>query len=389
MDGRILFALIPASFVLFAVALATIGILDRRNKAAWWGAAAFALAAIGVTLDAVRPPGQKWGLLNLHVLVIAAFGKALAERHRQALPPRFMIILALTAVTVAALGNAEAPLSLRQGSFNAGLCLAMLDLGWHCWRWGNRRLVDRLVVITVGALALSYAAKLALLMIDPLPDTLSSRGDFFEIGQNLVFHVIMAVNGSAAGLLLLLVLGWDHVEGQAARIRIDPLTGAGNRHALADAIRSEERGEWACCGVVAVDLDHFKRINDLFGHGGGDAVLSATARSIRHAIEGKGRFFRTGGEEFVILIEGPTNVRLGDIAELIRCAVAATSCEHRDLAIAATASVGFCERRADEPIDAVIECADGALYEAKAKGRNCAVRYHGDKEIKVALQLVS
>lgn len=375
METRVLFALIPAMFALFALALASVAVLDCRLPAARWGAVAFGLASLGATLDAVRQPGHSWGLFYVHILVVAAFAQALAVRHRKTLPGIVIGPMVATAVVCGALSLAHAALQVRQTVFNLGLMLSLAIFARQCWRWENRRAIDRFVVVVVATLAASYAAKLIYLHVDPLSDSLSRRSDFFLIGPNLLFHFIMGVSGCLAGLLLLIVLGADVIRAQAYLLMMDPLTNTGNRHGLLKALAADKAGDWDCCGVIALDLDHFKSINDRFGHSGGDKLLALTGASLRRAVGPSGRLFRTGGEEFVLLVEGKHCDRIAELAELTREAVATARCGRPAQSIFTTASVGYHLRRRGESLDLVIELADRAMYAAKAAGRDRVARF--------------
>lgn len=122
--------------------------------------------------------------------------------------------------------------------------------------------------------------------------------------------------------------------------------------------------------VALVDLDHFKRVNDTWGHGVGDEVLKGFARQIRHVLRSADVIARWGGEEFlVVMLENPgANPNMG--LERLRAVLAdaGVSSTVPDLRIGFSAGVARCQR--DESIEATIDRADAALYQAKAQGRN-------------------
>jgi len=153
---------------------------------------------------------------------------------------------------------------------------------------------------------------------------------------------------------------------------IDPLTGAKNRAGMDAALKREielsHRHNSPMC-IMLLDIDHFKSVNDNFGHAGGDFVLQAVVQCINETIRGSDMIFRFGGEEFLIMlscteIEGATL-----LAERIRQKIEALSfAPHRTLQI--TASLGVSALQQDETLDALFERTDKALYTAKDAGRN-------------------
>ncbi len=154
----------------------------------------------------------------------------------------------------------------------------------------------------------------------------------------------------------------------------DPLTGAGNRAALEQSLNREielaRRSEHPLT-LVAIDLDHFKRVNDLHGHSTGDAVLKSVAARIRQSARTSDLLYRYGGEEFVLLLSH-TDLEGGRcVAERILRNVGTQPIALPGLELHLTVSIGVAQLRAQEEKEALFERADAALYRAKAHGRNC------------------
>jgi two-component system cell cycle response regulator len=121
-----------------------------------------------------------------------------------------------------------------------------------------------------------------------------------------------------------------------------------------------------------LDLDHFKVVNDTYGHLVGDRVLRAAAAACRRIIREGDVLVRFGGEEFLILVPGAAHADLAELGERVRRAIAATVVAEGDQRISITVSIGgasFPERGA-ESSDALVDLADTALYAAKAAGRD-------------------
>jgi diguanylate cyclase (GGDEF)-like protein len=163
---------------------------------------------------------------------------------------------------------------------------------------------------------------------------------------------------------------------QAAKT--DLLTGVHNRRWMSEMFprqlaRSEFSGQPAA--LVMADIDHFKRINDTYGHATGDVVLKAVARRLSDTLRPTDFLVRYGGEEFVALLPGATQESAAIAGERLRRAVADTEyrAHEAEVALRVTVSIGIAMLRLGEALDPLIERADVALYRAKAGGRNAVV----------------
>jgi diguanylate cyclase (GGDEF)-like protein/PAS domain S-box-containing protein len=172
----------------------------------------------------------------------------------------------------------------------------------------------------------------------------------------------------------------DLEERLRALATLDSLTGAANRrHFVELAEREHERSLRAGSplSLCLFDADHFKNINDHFGHVAGDHVLSAIAQAARGALRTSDVLGRLGGEEFAMLLPDTDLAGALVVAERVRAAVAATEVQGREVRLAGaaasirvTVSVGVAERRGQEPIEPLLKRADRALYAAKDLGRD-------------------
>lgn len=155
--------------------------------------------------------------------------------------------------------------------------------------------------------------------------------------------------------------------------RTDDMTGLANRRAFMHAateVFENTDFEYAGLCLFIVDLDHFKQINDVHGHETGDKVLIHAAKQIEEAVPEEALVARLGGEEFAVLMPYSTISQLHKRAEAIRYRVASTPCEHQNVSIRVSASVGVGIAHARDNVSSVLSRADDALYEAKDKGRN-------------------
>ncbi len=160
-------------------------------------------------------------------------------------------------------------------------------------------------------------------------------------------------------------------EAVTAALR-DPLTGVGNRGALEEHLMREvslAQRHKAPLSLIAIDLDHFKQVNDRHGHSVGDCVLRTVARRMVDVLRSTDLAYRYGGEEFVILLNGTPLAGAQMVAERIREAVASLPCQCDGIEIPITISLGVASL-ADESGTALFDRADRALYSAKEQGRN-------------------
>jgi diguanylate cyclase (GGDEF)-like protein len=154
----------------------------------------------------------------------------------------------------------------------------------------------------------------------------------------------------------------------------DDLTGLPNRRAfLAAAERAVDQigGVASSPALLIVDLDHFKRVNDAYGHRAGDQALQATAQALARSVRSDVDFVgRLGGEEFVVLLGAVDEETARRAAESARAAIAAMRVATPNGEIAVTASIGYTPLVAGDSVSAALQRADEALYAAKRAGRN-------------------
>ncbi|MGW8338827.1 histidine kinase [Xanthomonas axonopodis pv. khayae] len=194
-----------------------------------------------------------------------------------------------------------------------------------------------------------------------------------EAGQRTLWIALCAACLLLLGALVVLAFGARHRR-QLSRLAMrDELTGLPNRRAIRteaqqqieQALRSHTPGM-----LALIDLDHFKQINDVYGHATGDAVLKALASASRLALRGQDRLGRLGGEEFLLVLPGCGEEEIPTVFTRLRSAVAAI-----DIAgLPAEEPVRFCMGAvrivADTGLDALLSQADLALYAAKTAGRD-------------------
>ena len=157
---------------------------------------------------------------------------------------------------------------------------------------------------------------------------------------------------------------------------LDPLTELGNRRyaeiSLGSRLHELARYGWPL-GVLFLDVDHFKEINDRYGHATGDDVLRMVARTLRHAARASDFLGRWGGEEFLALLPNATDGELRVAAERFRTLVESSALRLPSGLVGVTASIGATLARSDDTPETVVRRADVLMYEAKKGGRNRVV----------------
>jgi diguanylate cyclase (GGDEF)-like protein len=331
----------PASRVVMMVCL-LIGLLQygrpvhdevqRSDKRPFWlGLGLFVLIDLGVAVLAQSPiAGASWLRTGMEssAIIGAVIGLGVLLVRRIDSPLMWMYALALSA--------------FAQSSF-----AFMLSLAWnHLWWLAH-------LIFAAGFFMLSY-------------------------GILQAFHTTRAFSTvySQEEMMRRLEHANDELERLAAK---DPLTGAANRRHFIACVEAElgraQRNAMPIA-LLMMDIDHFKAVNDMYGHQAGDTVLVSVVERTQQILRPPDQIGRYGGEEFVVLLPGSTAAQAACVGERIRMVIEQTPVPLQaqdELHI--TLSIGVAEFGADgTTLDQVIEAADTRLYQAKTSGRNRVVR---------------
>lgn len=241
--------------------------------------------------------------------------------------------------------------------------------------------LDRRQVMRISAVfLLSYLALLAALT-NVAPERVDLRGEsLVALAYCIVLLQVASLGTFIAGLRLKLRQKNQSLEEAMTELTElatrDPLTRLPNRRTamaqlereLSRVERRRQDGDGLCVGLL--DVDHFKRINDRYGHQTGDAVLRRIGEALQQAMRQGDFIARFGGEEFLIIM--PETSLQGGLAaaDRMRNAVARLPAESLGLPEVPTVSIGIAAHRTEERIEDTLACADRALYRAKHLGRN-------------------
>ncbi|WP_298187703.1 GGDEF domain-containing protein [uncultured Pseudomonas sp.] len=252
--------------------------------------------------------------------------------------------------------------------FSAAATLIAINLGVNGLFWiyplilFNFFMVSPLKALLITTLVLTTLASYGLL----------KPGAVFESHYQMVSFLVTSMMASSLSFVFAYRTTSQRDELQQLAIH-DPLTGARNRRAMNEELRiaaSLKRRHGNSCGVLTMDLDHFKRVNDNHGHQAGDQVLMDFVELITSASRQEDRLFRFGGEEFLLLLPNTEKAGLLAAAQHLQQQIR----QHlRGPSDAVTMSVGGAILRSDEHWEDMLQRADLRLYRAKNTGRNCIV----------------
>jgi diguanylate cyclase (GGDEF)-like protein len=238
------------------------------------------------------------------------------------------------------------------------------------WPRGGTPALQRIIGMNDAGLALAI---LAWIWSGGLKDGVHTMGGGLVQSAALIAgYMLMIVKGF--GFLLLCKQEDDRKMLHLATV--DSLTGLLNRYAFfgqAEALLLRPAGV-AQVSLLMLDLDHFKRINDRFGHASGDEALRLFAHTVQGVLAGRGIMGRLGGEEFALALACPLDDAL-EVAERLRAAVTAALLPTDGGPYMITVSIGVAVLQAGETLTAGLARADQALYDAKGAGRNRVVPF--------------
>ena len=252
-------------------------------------------------------------------------------------------------------------------------------VGYVGWAGVGLILFDRKIIYcalapaTIVLLLLNYLSTFAGLPYAPLfnmePMNQTVMHPFWVMSMFFFLVPLMLV---CLFLFEILLSQWRIREATIATLsRIDPLTNVMNRRSIANQLEQLHQQRKALYSVVLLDLDHFKNINDQFGHSMGDQVLVNVAKCLANNLRDRDMIGRFGGEEFILLLPNTTTEQAQHVAE--RCRIALTELnfvyeQQQPFSISASFGVSS-SQNASEP-QQIIRQADQALYAVKTAGRN-------------------
>jgi len=316
------------------------------------------------------------GLLLLGYGFLLAGTRAFSGRETPVTTFLVAPLIWLTAMQVPAIAS---DINLRVLIVSSMQCTFVLLMAHELWRERAEPLLSRWPTILVLC---THAAILSGRMIIVMVTPVMSHADLFRsstFGLMALGTVLYTI--TFAFLLLSMTKERTEMLHKIASL-VDPLTGLANRRAFmmdADATIATRASRREPLAVLVADLDHFKAVNDVYGHAVGDRVLKIFATVLNRCVGMSDLPGRLGGEEFAILLPGKGEAAASELAERIRRTFADAAREADGHPVAATVSIGVSVSRIGvHDLDGLIGQADRALYQAKESGRNRVALYGGE-----------
>lgn len=209
-----------------------------------------------------------------------------------------------------------------------------------------------------------------------LSTTLTEREEADQAGQQALLDLLGSMQNQLTSLQRQTNSYKKKLAEQIVSSQTDPLTRLPNRQAYNDKVGQSVQAfkQGTALAIAVVDIDHFKSINDRFGHATGDKTLQVVARHLRQYLADNHFVARWGGEEFVLLLHGLNDQGVFDELETIRTRLASLPFKFKQERVTITASFGVTHYKENDSPDAAFNRADAMLYEAKRQGRNRVVQ---------------
>lgn len=192
-------------------------------------------------------------------------------------------------------------------------------------------------------------------------------------------HELANIEGLLSTMVYPMRNGLQYLEALTAAYR-DPLTGAGNRVALEKTLDREiglARRQHHSLSIFMVDLDHFKTINDSYGHSFGDNILRETVIALEHTLHPTDLCFRVAGEEFLVIIN---HAETDDVNQIAECMIKNIVTMDVGRTVAVSASIGFTTLNNSDTTDTLMARVQQALQQAKSNGGNRAISANNTSE---------
>lgn len=344
--------------------------VERRS--ALWFAFSYGVATVGFFVDFLRdsvpPIAISLSTNTLFMLSIFCAVKGLAARYERTAPLLPMALCMLGGYAVVFwFFYVDPNITRRTIGINmaiGGLALCGMGMIWRLKLSG----IDRVLRAVFGIFTAQFFVRTFLVFW--LSDNPISQAGYLASPYAVTLQFTVAVISMAFAATLLSAVIQDHLSDLKKESTIDALSGVLNRRGFeAAAAQAFGKGGIAPALVIA-DLDHFKRINDTHGHGGGDAVIAAFGTLLKALFGPGAEVGRIGGEEFAVLFPHTTAGDAARHAERARQTLATLSLPGGLAGERISASFGVCAAERGMTLAEAMSRADAALYEAKRCGRN-------------------
>lgn len=361
---------------LFATAFGIVAAYYRSAIGARWLALAYGIGLFNGVFEFILPYQEdarpvSFALFAVFLIALALSTVGIARHY--GLKPPFMV---LSVMVVASLALNLAILDMPRDSFVRGMlyqlpyaALQLFGAALIATRRNNRALdlalIGLMVLVSLNFLSKPFIA----ILIGSGGSPQGYLGSNYAAISQSSAAVLLISNG----LLLLLIILRDMMADMIARSETDALSGLLNRRGFdtqADKARLLAVRAGAPAVLIVADLDHFKLINDSYGHAAGDQVITSFGRVLKNSFDLRAVIGRLGGEEFAVLLPGDGLKVARGAVERARRLMEELSPAERGVDRPVTSSFGIAVIEAGESLSEAFRRADTALYEAKARGRD-------------------
>tara|TARA_R110002020_G_scaffold10813_8_gene41180 strand:- start:242 stop:1411 length:1170 start_codon:yes stop_codon:yes gene_type:complete len=366
----------PGTISVFGLGFVGAWLIDRKRVYLLALATACLMFGTGMVVQVFHlPPDFAINALvsNLcYTIAVLMVSHGLLRRSGGALAPWFAVAtLALTSGLIAYFCYVDRDVQARIYVQNFGFGAILLLTAIQMRSLVHGRLIDRILFWTLLVFSVQFFPRTLLTAA-----SMRQGNDPAGFGQSMFWQTLqlsLAVLGAALALTMLIAALTDVIEDMRHERDIDELTGVRNRRGFEQlAERLLSRTGASAPSLIIADIDHFKQINDGYGHALGDAVLRRFGTMLAASVRGSDVVFRIGGEEFAILLpEG--GGRASELIARLQSNIAQTDFALPDRAQTITASFGVAVALPGESRQSWYARADKALYAAKHQGRDRAI----------------
>ncbi len=365
--------LLPFIFLVFG---AIFLIADRWSdgSARYWGMG-YISAAIGFAFPilayALPLPAQAVFSNAFFFVAFFLYGHALLVRFRRPtllLPRLAFAVAAFALVCWLIVGMEDLRSQLAVGDTSLAILLAIAVVA--VWRFAKSP-IDRLLVIMPSLVVLETAVRVTVLLASTSAGSFESLDQFLSSEYAFLMQVAASIVGFIMALTVLGTVVADVITGHRRAAEHDPLTDLLNRRGFEQAVPKNGGAGFPAGAVIVGDIDHFKQVNDRFGHAAGDHVILGFADALRSSLTSASAIARFGGEEFVAFLPAVSVADAAQKAELARMAFEEMNWREHGIDGSITASFGVAMTAPGDHFvrDAIVR-ADACLYIAKNSGRN-------------------
>ena len=375
MNGAVFF--LAVNFIVALCFSAVFGVVATRSRsrtAALWFAAGFgtaSLSAICELLVAYTSFSKPWALGAFATVFVGmlllriGIGEMYGARLRWWFGIPFLVGSLILSYAIYDLPRGT---PMQAFSYQAPFAVVVFMSAWAVMKSRRSLMVDRFLGVLLSLTGLHFLAKAGLAVV---VGSGTVAKDYIHTNYALISQSMTAILMVAVGLTLLAVLVLEIMADQQSESDKDTLSGLSNRRGFQRAVQAAmARNSQTSHSVILCDLDHFKSINDSYGHHVGDRVIQSFGEMLRSSIPQDAVAGRVGGEEFALFLPATEIETAILFAQALRNAATAITVPGAAAFGSVTASFGVASLSPGNSLDEALRDADMALYAAKHAGRN-------------------